>query len=95
MNFLAIMKSENIKFLIRPNSSKNSIIGIYDDKIKIKICAPPEKGKANKELIEFLSEILSIPKQNIEIVHGQFSNIKEIRIKNKTKESILSCLIKQ
>jgi len=87
------MKSENIKFLVRPNSSENSIVGIYDDKIKIKINAPPEKGKANKELIDFLSTKLGIPKQDIEIVRGQFSNIKEIRIKNRSRLSIESCLL--
>jgi len=62
--------------------------------IKVKICAPPEKGKANKELLEYLSVILKIPKIDIDIVHGRFSNIKEIKIKNKSKEYIFSELIK-
>ncbi|MHB1253365.1 MAG: DUF167 family protein [Candidatus Humimicrobiaceae bacterium] len=63
--------------------------------IKVKICAPPQKGKANKELIEYLSIILKIPKIDIDIIHGRFSNIKEIQIKNKSKEYIFSELIKQ
>ena len=95
MNFLGIMTKENIKFLIKPNSSKNSISGFLGDMIKIKICASPEKGKANKELIEYLSMILKIPKIDIDIIHGRYSNIKEIQIKNKSREFVLSELTKQ
>ena len=86
--------TESIKFLIKPNSAKNSIAGVFADMIKVKICASPEKGKANKELLEYLSSILKIPKNDIDIIHGRFSNIKEIQIKNKSKESVLSELTK-
>ncbi len=92
MSFLGIMMNESIKFLVRPNSSENSVTGIYDNKIKIKINAPPEKGKANKELIDFLSHKLRVPKQDIEIIRGQFSNIKEVKIKNKSRDVIINCL---
>jgi uncharacterized protein len=87
--------TESIKFLVKPNSSKNSIAGVFGDMIKVKICAAPEKGKANKELLEYLSKILNIPKVDIDIIHGKLSNIKEIQIKNKSKEYIYSELIKQ
>lgn len=93
MNFSETTMSENIKFLVRPNSSENSVTGIYDDKIKVKINASPEKGKANKELIDFLSNKLKVPKQDIEIIRGKFSNIKEVKIKNKSKSSVITCLL--
>jgi len=86
---------ESIKFLIKPNASKNSISGIFGDMIKVRICASPEKGKANKELLEYLSIILKVPKIDIDIIRGKFSNIKEIQIKNKSREYILSELTKQ
>lgn len=85
----------NIKILVRPNSSNNTVSGLYNDTIKIKISAAPEKGKANKELLEFLSLALKVPKQDIEIVHGEFSNLKEIRVKNMTKDGIISSLLKK
>jgi len=86
--------TESIKFLVKPNSSKNSIAGFFGDMIKVKICASPEKGKANKELLEYLSSMLKIPKIDIDIIHGRFSNIKEIQIKNISREHIFSELIK-
>ncbi len=45
-----------IKTKIIPDSSKNKIIGVYADTLKIAITAPPVEGKANKKCIVYLSE---------------------------------------
>lgn len=63
-----------------PNASKNSIEGFHGDALKIKITAPPDKGKANQALIEYLSEQLDIPKSQIEILSGETSRMKKIKI---------------
>jgi hypothetical protein len=47
--------------------------------IKIRIKAVPEKGKANEELIKFLSKELSIPKDKITIISGKSTQLKLIR----------------
>lgn len=65
-----------------PRSSKTEIAGIMDDEtIKIRIKAVPEKGKANNELIKFLSKELNIPKENISIISGKTDSIKLIKLK--------------
>lgn len=47
---------------------------------KIRLKAVPEKGKANEELIKFLSKELALPKDKIEIISGKTERIKLIRI---------------
>lgn len=70
------------KLKIIPGSSKNEIVGLYgQDTIKMKIAAQPEKGKANDELIEFLSKKLKIPAYRISIIKGMTSHGKIIEIK--------------
>ena len=69
-----------VTFKIVPNSSKNEIIKT-DDTIKIKITAQPVDGKANKALIEFLSQQFKIPKTSIEILRGETSKEKTILFK--------------
>ena len=49
--------------------------------LKIKIAAPPEKGKANIALIAFLSETFKVPKKNVTIISGQTAVLKTIEIK--------------
>ena len=65
---------------IIPKSSKNEIIGWEENHLKVKIKEIPEKGKANKELIGFLSKTLKTAKSNIKIVKGETSRIKKVEI---------------
>jgi len=53
---------------------------LRDQTLKIRIKAPPEKGKANAELIKFLSGEMNVPKENIEIISGKTDHIKLLRI---------------
>lgn len=76
-----------ISIHITPKSAKNQIIGWEigaDGKkfLKIKIAAPPEDGKANAELIKFLSKEWKVAKSELEIVSGDTSRHKRIRINN-------------
>jgi uncharacterized protein len=75
----------NIKVKITPSSKKNEVVGDYVDEhgekyLKIKISAPAVDGKANKELIEFLTEYFKVKKSQVKILRGEKSNIKIIAI---------------
>ena len=66
---------------IIPRATRNEIVEILSDQtVKIRIAAPPLDCKANEELIKFLSDILGIPKSNIDIVAGHTGRIKLISI---------------
>ncbi|MDI6728588.1 MAG: DUF167 domain-containing protein [Thermodesulfovibrionales bacterium] len=70
-----------IQVKVIPRSSKKEIAGVDGNTIKIKLTAPPVEGAANEQLIELLSETLSIKKGNIEIVKGDSSRYKTVKIK--------------
>lgn len=70
-----------LKVKVTANSSKNEIIGWIDDWLKIKIAAPPQKGKANQELIKFLSKEWNIPKRVFNINKGFKKRNKLIEIR--------------
>uniref|UniRef100_A0A7C4M1H2 UPF0235 protein ENT43_00945 n=1 Tax=candidate division CPR3 bacterium TaxID=2268181 RepID=A0A7C4M1H2_UNCC3 len=74
----------NIK--ITPNAKKTEIVGeditLFGDKVlKIKVATPPVEGKANKELIDFLSSHFKVSKSSIKIMVGDKSRNKIIEIK--------------
>jgi uncharacterized protein (TIGR00251 family) len=69
-----------IDVVVRPKSSRNEIAGRHGDRLKIKLTAPPADGKANAALISFLAKKLGVPKSSVEIVRGQTSRIKTVRI---------------
>ena len=76
-----MIKRDIITIKVKPNADKTELQGIMEDGTwKIDIAAPPEKGKANKELIRFLAERYDVAKSNIEIVSGLTSSTKRIKI---------------
>ena len=65
---------------IIPKSSRNEIVGREGEAVKIKVTAPPVDGKANKAVIELLSKQLNISKKDIQIISGEKSRNKRIRV---------------
>lgn len=77
-------KQKKILLKIRAGAKQSSVDGwiIINDKeyLKLSIKSPPEKGKANKEIIEYLAEELAIPKSDIEITSGKTSQFKVVSL---------------
>jgi uncharacterized protein len=48
--------------------------------LKVRVTAAPEKGRANEEICALLAEYLGVPKRNVEVIHGQTSPQKRVRI---------------
>jgi len=68
------------KVKVQPKASRNEFAGLYQDALKIRLTAPPVEGKANKALIYFLADWLGVKKSQVEIVSGQLSKIKIIKV---------------
>jgi len=83
-----------IKIKIVPGSSKNKIIGAYNDALKITIAAPPVEGKANKKCIAYLAKYFDIAKSKIEIISGKNSKNKLIKIYDISQKEFLGKLEK-
>ena len=77
-----------IKLKVIPSSSRDSIEGWMDEQLKIKVKAPPEKGKANKAAIKLLEKILELDKGSIEITSGATSSRKTIEINSEDNNRI-------
>ncbi|MCK6540446.1 MAG: DUF167 domain-containing protein [Anaerolineales bacterium] len=66
---------------VTPRASRNEIVEILDDgTIKVRLSAPPVDNEANNALIEFLSDILGVPKSKLDIVAGNTGRDKLISI---------------
>lgn len=80
-DYIDLSKKEIVlKIKATPNSSETKLLDVIAGVFKIRIKAIPEKGKANKELIKFLSKELNVEKQNISIISGESSNMKSVKI---------------
>jgi uncharacterized protein (TIGR00251 family) len=75
-----------------PGSSKTAVCGLLDGMIKFKVSAPPQKGKANQSLIEFLAERLGVKKNAVSIISGQTGPVKHVKVQGVSRETLLEKL---
>jgi uncharacterized protein (TIGR00251 family) len=67
---------------VTTRAAKSEVIGVGEDgSLRVRIAAVPEKGKANEELRSLLSRYFGVSKSNVELVSGETSTHKRIRIK--------------
>ena len=77
---------------IVPGSSKTSVCGLLDGMVKIKISAPPEKGKANHSLVELLAKKLGVKRKDVHIISGQTNPVKSVEISGISAEMLATRL---
>lgn len=78
-----------INVRVQPGARKNQLLGFQEDVLRVKIAAPPVEGKANRELIVFLSEVLGIRKSDITIEKGATTKRKMVGITGITKAQVM------
>lgn len=88
----SVLKEQNghvtFKVRVAPRASKNQIVGVEGDAVKIRLAAAPVEGKANEALDKFLAALLDVPRSSVEIIAGQSSRNKVIRIRGVTPERL-------
>ena len=77
---------------VYPNATKDEVLGFRDGVWQVRVAAPPVKGKANKELISFLSKVLGVGKNSVSIAQGHTSRSKLIAVDGLTQEEIMKRL---
>ena len=65
---------------IHPRAKKNAITGEVGDALKLALTAPPVEGRANEACIEFLANLLKVPRSSVTIASGETSRRKVIRV---------------
>jgi len=71
-----------LRIKVIPKSAKTEIVGRMDDgTMKVRVAAVAEKGKANAELIAFLAKQYQVSRGDVEIMTGETSALKQVRIR--------------
>ncbi len=76
----------------QPGAKKTEVQGEHDGRLKIRLAAPPVEGKANEALIQWLSKFLEIKRTQIELLAGDLSRLKRVRVKGLTCTQLVNRL---
>lgn len=69
-----------LRIFLQPKSSRDQIVGLHDNELKIAITAPPIDGQANAHLLKYLSKLFKVPKSSIVLEKGELQRHKQIFI---------------
>lgn len=82
---MGVLQTDNSDVLIRlkvvPGSSRDAIAGVLGDRLKIKVAAAPEAGKANAAVCELLARALHVKRRDVAIEVGATSPEKTARVR--------------
>ena len=73
---------------VTPHASRNEITGFKDGVLHIRIAAPPDKGKANTELLAYLGRVLDIGRSSLHLIKGHTRRNKVIAVDGLSQEEI-------
>lgn len=65
---------------VQPRSSRTEVLGVADNKLRVKTTAPPADGKANKVVIALLAKEFGVAASRIELLRGHTSRDKLLKI---------------
>lgn len=69
-----------LRLYIQPKASRDLIIGLHGDELKVAITAPPVDGQANAHLLKFIAKQFRIAKSRITLEKGELGRHKQLRI---------------
>lgn len=70
---------------LQPGAKRSEFAGFHGERIKIRLHAPPVDGKANTQLIAFLSKAFGVAKNAVKIESGELSRQKRVRVAQPSK----------
>ena len=73
---------------VTPNARKNSIEGLRQERLSIRLHAPAVEGKANVALVNYLADLLDTSKTRLEILRGDKSREKTVAISGLTLAAV-------
>src|SRR5438046_138261 len=81
-----------IDVLVQPRASRDAIGPMVGDRLKVAVAASPVDGAANAAVIATLAEALGVRKSAVEIVAGDRSRCKTVRIAGLTPAALAAAL---
>lgn len=82
-----------LNVFVQPRASRNEIIGLQGDELKVRLTSPPVEGAANKLCREFFAKLLRLPKGDVELVSGDKSRHKRLLFRGLSAEVLERALL--
>jgi uncharacterized protein (TIGR00251 family) len=69
-----------LQLQVQPGASRDEVVGLHGERLRVRITAPPVDGKANRHLIDWLASLFDVPRSNVTLLRGETGRGKTVRI---------------
>jgi uncharacterized protein (TIGR00251 family) len=73
---------------VQPRASRNEIVGLQGDALKVRLTSPPVEGAANRLCIEFFADLLDLPRSDVLLVAGDKSRQKRLLVRGMNLDQV-------
>ena len=73
---------------VTPRASKNAVLGVESEWLRVALTAPPVDGKANEATRRFLAEALDLPRTAVSLISGQTARLKRFAVEGLSPDEI-------
>lgn len=81
-----------IHLLVQPRASKNEVVGVQGEELKVRLTSPPVEGAANRLCCEFIAKRLGLAKTAVTLESGETSRHKRLFLPGVNAAEVLSAL---
>ena len=81
-----------IHLLVQPRASKNEIVGVQGDELKVRLTSPPVEGAANRLCCEYIAKRLGLAKSAVTLEAGETSRHKRLLLPGVSPAEVLAAL---
>ena len=76
LSVTALANGIRLPVRLQPRASRNQVVGVMGDRLKVALTAPPVEGAANAACQAFLAELFKVSKGSVRLVGGEKSRDK-------------------
>ncbi|MBD0328871.1 MAG: DUF167 domain-containing protein [Thermoleophilia bacterium] len=73
--------SARLRLRVVPGASEDALVGRHGDAWKVRVAAPPERGAANRAVVELLARTLVVSPASVAVVSGHGARDKTIGVR--------------
>ena len=69
-----------LRLHVVPGAGRTAVVGRHGDAVKVRVAAPPERGRANEASLALVATTFGVPAGQVELVSGPASRVKRVRV---------------
>jgi uncharacterized protein (TIGR00251 family) len=88
----SVPQGVELSILVQPRASRDQLVGVQGEELKVRLAAPPVEGAANAACCAFFAKLCRLPRSHVTLVSGESSRHKRLLLGGADAESVAALL---